>query len=204
MSMSALGIFIGVCPEWDDSRRTVKWLCVAFDKRGNWRSMTVHGCKSDAIKARAKLHRHHRNLKAEQWNRRREGNPRSPTRRGEEQAATKDRTMTHTLTDIAADIRKHSPGVLPESLYIEVGATERIWAKSSKGTFPLPDDIAEAVLRDAMTDDIAPHAVLIRTADAYRLDMLDGNRERWFHDSEHGGRTQALHAAWRKARGLTD
>ena len=65
MSMSALGIFIGVCPEWDDSRRTVKWLCVAFDKRGNWRSMTVHGSKSDAIKARAKLHRHHRNLKAE-------------------------------------------------------------------------------------------------------------------------------------------
>ena len=65
MSLSALGIFIGVCPEWDDSRRTVKWLCVSFDKRGNWKCMSVHGCKGDAITARAKLHRNHRNLKAE-------------------------------------------------------------------------------------------------------------------------------------------
>lgn len=61
--LSALGDFIGVCPEWDDSRR--KWLCVAFDRQGNWRSMSVHNCKGDAIKARAKLFRHHRKLKAE-------------------------------------------------------------------------------------------------------------------------------------------
>lgn len=65
MGLSALDIFIGVCPKWDDSRRVVTWLCVSFDKRGNWRSMSAYGCKSDAIKARAKLHRHHRNLKAE-------------------------------------------------------------------------------------------------------------------------------------------
>ena len=63
MRLSALGVFIGVCPEWDDSRR--KWLCVSFDKRGNWQSMTAHDCKGSAIKARAKLFRHHRKLKAE-------------------------------------------------------------------------------------------------------------------------------------------
>lgn len=66
--LSALGDFIGVCPEWDDSRR--KWLCVAFDKQGNWRSMSVHDCKRSAIKARAKLYRHHRNLNAEREMRR--------------------------------------------------------------------------------------------------------------------------------------
>lgn len=118
--------------------------------------------------------------------------------------------MSNTITDIAAAIRKHSPGVLPESFREHCGRLcGCIPCREPSGITSavysvLPDDIAEAVLRDAMTADIAPHVVLIRTADAYRLDMLDGNREKWFHDSEHGGRTQALHAAWRKARGLTD
>ena len=118
-----------------------------------------------------------------------------------------------TLTAIVSDIRQHSPGVLPENFhadhlgrlcFIEVASVVDHPENASQWYTPLPEYAVEAVLRDAMTADIAPHAVLIRTADAYRLDMLDGKREKWFHDSEHGGRTQALHAAWRKARGLTD
>jgi hypothetical protein len=109
--------------------------------------------------------------------------------------------MSYTIATIATDLRKHSPGVLPESLVI----SHDLWTCCKYDGFYdicIRDDIAEAVLRDAMTADIAPNAVLIRTADAYRLDIFDSNRDYWFHDSEHGGRTQAAHAAWRKAKGL--
>ena len=103
------------------------------------------------------------------------------------------------LADIAAEIRKHSPGALPESL--DDGKYDPVRLTMRYGV-PLPDDIAETALRDAMTADIAPHAILIRTADAYRLDMRDGKRERWFHDSDHGGTLGACHAAWKFARGI--
>lgn len=68
MRLSALGVFIGVCPEWDGPRR--RWLCVGFGKCGHWQSMSVHDCEASAIKARSKLYRHHRNLNAEREMRR--------------------------------------------------------------------------------------------------------------------------------------
>lgn len=103
------------------------------------------------------------------------------------------------LADIAAALREHSPGALPESLTIEdnCGAP----GLYAHGVY-LHDDIAAAVLRDAMTQSIAPNAVLIRTEDAYRLDTLDGNREKWFHDSDHGGSLGACFQAWRWSKGL--
>ena len=109
------------------------------------------------------------------------------------------------LVDIAATIRKHSPGVLPESMSFD-GFRFGVGGVDHTGTIPtlaeLPDDIAEAVLRDAMTSDVAPHAILIRTSDAYRLDAMDGKRERWFHDSDHGGSLGACYAAWRWSKGI--
>lgn len=110
------------------------------------------------------------------------------------------------LVDIAATIRKHSPGVLPESLHTgPAGLGYFQFSSAHDGREKLrllPNDIAGAVLRDAMTADIAPHAVLIRTADAYRLDVLHGNREGWFHDSDHGGSLGACYAAWCFAKGI--
>ena len=114
------------------------------------------------------------------------------------------------LVDIAATIRKHSPGVLPESVVIVAGtilAMRHTPVRETSGGISysvvmFPDDIAEAVLRDAMTSDVAPHAILIRTSDAYRLDAMDGKRERWFHDSDHGGSLGACYAAWRWSKGI--
>ena len=115
--------------------------------------------------------------------------------------------MTTTLTTIAATIRKHSPGAMTESLHTgPAGLGYFQFSSSHDGREKLrilPDDIAEAVLRDAMTSDVAPHAILIRTSDAYRLDAMDGKRERWFHDSDHGGSLGACWRAWRFAKGIT-
>lgn len=116
------------------------------------------------------------------------------------------------LTDIARDLFKHAPDSLPPSLridkdgrlcFVEPGKPDDLGGQLVTNWYtPLPDDIAEAVLRDAMTRNIAPRAVLIRTADAYRLDMIDGKRERWFHDSDHGGTLGACYAAWKFAMGI--
>lgn len=103
------------------------------------------------------------------------------------------------LADIAAALREHSPGALPPN-FIE--RPDYGFIMHGILHCRIDDDIAAAVLRDAMTQSIAPNAVLIRTEDAYRLDTLDGNREKWFHDSDHGGSLGACYQAWRWSKGL--
>lgn len=94
--------------------------------------------------------------------------------------------MTTTLTDIAADIRRVSPGALPESLHI------RSELRVDVGVLmPIPDDIAEAVLIKAMVMD----AHLARWS-RHGWNGWIGEQES-FSDHHHGGSLGACYQAWR-------
>ena len=109
------------------------------------------------------------------------------------------------LVDIAATIRKHSPGVLPESVVIVAGtilAMRHTPVRETSGGISysvvmFPDDIAEAVLRDAMVRD----GLLLRATQAWWV-VIDGSAH-WFQDSDHGGSLGACWRAWRFAKGIT-
>ncbi len=112
-----------------------------------------------------------------------------------------------TPADIAADIRRVSPGALPESFQFDhlgrpcsltpiedvhdSGDTD--WGGSTHIYNPVTDDIAEAVLGWAMVED--QH---LTRGDGYWC--IKG--ERGFHDADHGGSLGAAYAAWRWARGI--
>ena len=109
--------------------------------------------------------------------------------------------MTTTLTTIAATIRKHSPGAMTESLHTgPAGLGYFQFSSSHDGREKLrilPDDIAEAVLRDAMVRD----GLLLRATQAWWV-VIDGSAH-WFQDSDHGGSLGACWRAWRFAKGIT-
>lgn len=111
-----------------------------------------------------------------------------------------------TITDIAAAIRKHSPGVLPEKIDY-LGSRYPLCMIDTKGEFvPLPDDIARHVLGFAMVLDGKIH----RHDGAWVVvseEPFEGGR-RWFsqlafRDADHGGDALvALLRAWEHSRGL--
>ena len=112
-----------------------------------------------------------------------------------------------TLTDIAADIRKHSPGALPKSFDTSLPPPldGRCWiVDANLNTIPeCPDDIAEAVLIAAMVVDGRVSRTPSYNPDgwvSYRMFARDSVRI--FNDSDHGGPLGACHAAWRWVKGL--
>lgn len=69
--LTALGYFVGIQPSWP-SRGTVQaWHVTAFDRRGNWKSGSIHATEAEARKARSGLFKHHRKLAKERAARRR-------------------------------------------------------------------------------------------------------------------------------------
>jgi hypothetical protein len=103
-----------------------------------------------------------------------------------------------TLTEIAAEIRKHAPGLLPTS--IEVG-DKRLWtfcAAETDMSVLLPDDIARHVLGFAMVMDRSPER-----DDLGWMVMNQRGQTFGFADRDHGGDPLlSLYAAWRWARGI--
>lgn len=112
------------------------------------------------------------------------------------------------LTDIAQTIRQHSPDALPRSLRIDDGRLCFVESgKDDNGATdlvtnwytPLPDDIAEAVLRDAMVMD----ARLERgPTGCHWLAYPDPDTYQMFSDADHGGSLGACYAAWKWAKGI--
>ena len=108
--------------------------------------------------------------------------------------------MSLSLPDIAATIRKHSPGALSESAVVGKTKLRMEYSKTveADGTTErlfciMPDDIAEAVLRDAMVED--QH---LTRGDGYWC--IKG--ERGFYDADHGGSLGACYSAWRWSKGI--
>lgn len=103
-----------------------------------------------------------------------------------------------TPATIAAKLRQHSPGCLPESLHI-LGPDDqpaRMFVElEDKAWIRLPDDIAEAVLRDAMVMSVK----LARGDSCWYTTPGD-----WFADSDHGGSLGACYAAWCWVKGIND
>lgn len=101
------------------------------------------------------------------------------------------------LADIAAALREHSPGVLPKSF---VNDSTRSWIVYPISPIPpCPDDIAAAVLRDAMVGD----AQLWWTGDCWRVSNGVPGNTHDFYPSDHGGSLGACYAAWKWAKGIT-
>lgn len=59
MKASALGIHIGIVPTFTGS----SYLCVAFDRHGNWRSAAMCATREEAAKMRSELFARHRLMK---------------------------------------------------------------------------------------------------------------------------------------------
>ncbi len=105
-----------------------------------------------------------------------------------------------TLADIAAALREHSPGVLPESLTIEdnCGAP----GLYAHGVY-LHDDIAAAVLIAVMVQDC--YIIHRDKCDSAWRSWIASNNPlsgRMFRDSDHGGSLGACYQAWRWSKGL--
>lgn len=112
---------------------------------------------------------------------------------------------TPTLVDIAAAIRRNSPGVLPESLSFD-GQRFGIGGVDHTGTIPtlaeMPDDIARSVLGFAMVMDCCAH----------RDWCADGSDIWWyvdqgemFRDEDHSNDPLlSLYAAWLWGKGLSN
>lgn len=58
MKPTALGIYVGVSLNWNGN----EWLCISFDRRGNWRSLSRHSTKLSAQRERQRLRRIHSKL----------------------------------------------------------------------------------------------------------------------------------------------
>lgn len=102
-----------------------------------------------------------------------------------------------TPSEVAAAIRRVSPGALPKSFETDLPSplNGRIWiVDQNTNSIPeCPDDIAEAVLI----------AALVQDANLARWPGGDwvGNQKA-FNDADHGGSLGAAYAAWRWARGI--
>ena len=113
------------------------------------------------------------------------------------------------LTDIAQTIRKHSPGVLPESFREHCGRLCGCFpcrepsGLTSAVYSPLPDDIAEAVLIAAMVMDAGLRRWRSWRWDAERKGPTGGfHSHEVFFDSDPGGSIGAAYAAWKWAKGI--
>jgi hypothetical protein len=116
-----------------------------------------------------------------------------------------------TLTEIAAEIRKHAPGALPTSIY---DGGKHLWtrcATNPESFALLPDDTASHVLGFAMVmdcraDRFAPcdegwivHRRIIN------IPSDSTHESQPFFDPDHGGDPLlSLYAAWRWARGSSE
>ena len=60
---SAIGVGIIVAPDVCSNTREGKWVVIGFDKNGAWTFAKVCSDRRAAVKKRASLFRHHRNLK---------------------------------------------------------------------------------------------------------------------------------------------
>jgi hypothetical protein len=108
-----------------------------------------------------------------------------------------------TLTEIAAEIRKHAPGALPTSIY---DGGKHLWtrcATNPESFALLPDDTARHVLIAAMVvgGGISrfeePHGWTAQIEEPLSVTAEH------FLDSDHGGDPLlSLYAAWRWARGI--
>ena len=108
------------------------------------------------------------------------------------------------LAEIAAVIRKHAPGALPGSLtewngslHSKLPSTD-IDGKPRYYHHPIPDDIAAAVLRDAMVRNG-------EMAYEYHSWVAHNGQGGWrqFSDSDHGNSSLlSCYAAWKWARGI--
>ena len=100
------------------------------------------------------------------------------------------------LVDIAATIRKHSPGAMTESVYFDDDDVPCAICEDLGGVpIPIPDDIAEAVLIAAMVQDANLHRMPTSWLDA----RVGGSH---CFDSAHGGSLGACYAAWCFAKGI--
>jgi hypothetical protein len=112
-----------------------------------------------------------------------------------------------TLTEIAADIRKHAPGLLPTSIY---DGGKHLWtrcATNPESFALLPDDTARHVLGFAMVMDQGIGRLPKSDYDGWIVDTtLSDSVERtakMFLDSDHGNDPLlSLYDAWRWARGI--
>lgn len=68
---SALGIYIGIVPTFNGTR----YLCVAFDSRGNWKSAACCTDRNEAIKRRSEMFALHRKLKRKRDRKKRRNRP---------------------------------------------------------------------------------------------------------------------------------
>lgn len=111
-----------------------------------------------------------------------------------------------TPTAIAAKLRQHSPGCLPESidslgpLSIEIPDKSPLASPGDTFTHFLPDDVAEAVLIAAMVMDCRA----VRLSCPAGWDSQEHVTATWstFFDRDHGGPLGACHAAWLYAKGI--
>lgn len=114
---------------------------------------------------------------------------------------------TPTLVDIAAAIRRHSPGAVPES--VVEGVSKLRWVQhrciEADGTkssivHTLPDDIARHVLIAAMLMDTRPS---IRCW-GFIVDRCDGKMIPFRYEEHDHDPLLTLYAAWKFTKGIDD
>ena len=107
---------------------------------------------------------------------------------------------TPSLVDIAAAIRRHSPGAVPSGFHAD---NEHIWISAKQNqncSMTPPDDIARHVLIAAMLMDTRPS---IRCW-GFIVDRCDGKMIP-FRDEEHDhDPLLSLYAAWKFSKGISD
>lgn len=110
-----------------------------------------------------------------------------------------------TLTTIAAAIRRHSPGAVPDSIRLLNGTTlvrDNAWG----GHTVVHDDIARHVLIAAMTLALP---FLVRDerngAMCWGIDDPKDGVRTWFADSDHNNDPLlSLYSAWKCVKGIAD
>lgn len=116
---------------------------------------------------------------------------------------------TPSLVDIAAAIRRNSPGAVPESIAFD-GHRFGIGGVDHTGTIPtlaeIPDDIASHVLGFAM---VIALPFLVRDerngAMCWGIDDPKDGVRTWFADSDHNNDPLlSLFSAWKFAKGINN
>jgi hypothetical protein len=119
-----------------------------------------------------------------------------------------------TLTEIAADIRKHAPDAITDSVFTLCGDVELVTVATKSGTFRMLDreKVARACLIAAMvmggragSRSITRQYAVNEWEVSCKQPYLDSTRAetKSFKDSDHGGDPLlSLYTAWRWARGI--
>jgi len=107
-----------------------------------------------------------------------------------------------TLTTIAAAIRRHSPGAVPESIRLLNGTTlvrDNAWG----GHTVVHDDIARHVIGFAMVLDCYPERYDGRKG--WLVNRPDDSPGEFFNDFDHNNDPLlSLFSAWKFAKGIAD